>query len=445
MKEIGDYLYYPKRIGRGSYSQVFKGYHKDTLEPVAIKKIDLFAISKLAEQLKAEIEIMKQVDHPNILKLYDTITDENDEYLYLILEYCKHGDLAYYIKKRPLNEEYARKYMQQMSSALQHLYARNIMHRDIKPHNVLLADKDTVKLSDFGFARIVEENQMIETLCGSPLYMAPEICNNMQYTIKADLWSIGVLLYEMVTGNPPYCARNHLELIKKLMREEFRFPSYLAISPECKELITRLLTKDPEDRINWDDFFHHVWLRPTIDEDNDLLRRIDSMFSPTRAGKKVTNILNEPYAEDDADLFDHVSPGEFFSYGFDEELSDNEGHFDSTPYHSALDILPTRQQVGFTMQQPSTAVGTSLPSKPPSPPIDIKRRTTSLGGGETMRYEMLPTDVFYQGINEDGFQIINTPIEFHHYHHERHTPSSLPDTVMSYMNSSIKYMKSWFN
>ncbi len=228
------------------------------------------------------------------------------------MEYCELGDLSYFIKKRDklgdnpalqdmvrkypippvggLNEVVVRHFLKQLASAMEFLRDRNFIHRDVKPQNLLLLpspdyvektkqDRPLVmsasneamipmvgltslpmlKIADFGFARSLPSTSLAETLCGSPLYMAPEILRYEKYDAKADLWSVGTVLYEMTTGRPPFRATNHVELLRKIEQQEdhIRFPKDVVISPPMKELIKILLKRTPVERVTFDSFFKH--------------------------------------------------------------------------------------------------------------------------------------------------------------------------------------------
>ena len=258
-----DYVYYIRKIGKGSFSKVYKGYNIITGDTVAIKKIDLEMSSTMIKRLKMEIEIMKTLNHDNIVKLYDVFYDEY--YAYLIMEYSHCGDLSKYLKGRPLKEKYAQKFAKQLASAMKYLIQRNIIHRDIKPQNILVFNKNTIKLTDFGFARYFDKGTMVETLCGSPLYMSPEIIKYKKYSNKADLWSIGIIFYEILTGKPPYKARTHYELAKKIENNPIFLPKLIPLSSNCSNLLYKLLQKEADNRISWDDFFNHNWI---VDNNN---------------------------------------------------------------------------------------------------------------------------------------------------------------------------------
>ena len=246
---IGNYYFYLQPIGNGSFSTIYKGFRiKDKL-PVAIKKITKIVDKKYID---SEINLMKNLDSPYILKLYEVIHHKNN--LYLILEYCNQGDLSSYISSNDNCNNH--KYIYQIISGLKCLFESKIIHRDIKPHNILLSD-NTVKISDFGFAKTFNDNDLISTFCGSPLYMAPEILKLKEYTNKADIWSLGVILYEIVFKKHPYPSKNKAELIKKLKSPEKIYIPYL--EEHLRNLIERLLDKNDYTRINWEEIFEHEW------------------------------------------------------------------------------------------------------------------------------------------------------------------------------------------
>ena len=182
--------------------------------------------------------------------------------VYMILEYCGGGDLSQLMKHKDYSfeERDIQQYMQQIISGIKYLIENNILHRDIKPQNILLTKDNVIKIADFGFARYFKGNDMIETLCGSPLYMAPEIMRDKKYTHKADLWSVGVIMYEMLTGTLPFRSRTHYDLILEIERLNIKIPECFSISSEGEDLIKSLLIKEPEKRISWEGFFNHPWM-----------------------------------------------------------------------------------------------------------------------------------------------------------------------------------------
>ena len=271
--EVGNYEIFKKRIGKGAFSVVYKGYNKITNELVAIKEISLDTLNKYEKSIKRETEIMKKLNHPYVIKLYDTVIDEETENVYLIMQYYERGDLGKYLNKRPLKEKYALKYLKQISEAIKYLVDSNILHRDLKPNNILISDTGNIVITDFGFARYLDNDILLQTICGSPLYMAPEIIKNKKYDYKSDLWSIGIIFYEMLFGIPPFKAKNIYELIRKIENDDIKIPKKFKLSFECEELLISLLKKNPVDRISYDEFFNHSLIKniDPFEEENKLM------------------------------------------------------------------------------------------------------------------------------------------------------------------------------
>jgi serine/threonine protein kinase len=288
---------FKKRIGKGGFSNIYKAYDKKNQRMVAIKEICLDTLSKYKESIKRETKIMKNLNHPNIVKLYDTIIDDTTDNIYLVLEYLGRGDFSKFLKKRPLKEKYAKKYLKQLSSGLKYLLENKIIHRDLKPQNILVTNLGDIKIADFGFARYFDNDMVIQTICGSPLYMAPEIMKNKKYDLKSDLWSVGVILYEMLIGHAPFRAKNIFDLMKQIERNDVKIPMETNISDDCRDLLLKLLQKDPEKRISWPQFFTHPWLDTEFKEREDMLMEISNMNN--------LDDMNQMMVENTGSLFAH--------------------------------------------------------------------------------------------------------------------------------------------
>jgi len=264
-------------IASGSFSDVYLGYDSDGGE-YAIKQIDVQKLDpNRLDKFLLELDISVKISHPNIVKCYEIF--KTDNYWYMVSEYCNSQTLRELIKESKkldnvLREECVKTYIIQLKNALHYLHSNNIIHRDLKPANILLTksgDEFVLKLADFGFARYfrAEEtqpdghNDMVSTLCGSPIYMAPELLVENKYNMKADLWSFGVIMYEFIYGVNPYFFPKNIPELKKLMTEQ-SITYQQTCSGLAVDLMKSLLVIDPRKRISWENFFNHPWFGENI-------------------------------------------------------------------------------------------------------------------------------------------------------------------------------------
>ncbi|XP_022757643.1 serine/threonine-protein kinase ATG1a-like [Durio zibethinus] len=301
---VGDYILGP-RIGSGSFAVVWKSRHRQHGSEVAVKEIDKKLLSsKVSENLLKEISILSTIHHPNIIHFFEAI--QTADRIFLVLEYCDGGDLAAYIHKHgKVSEEVARHFMRQLAAGLQVLQEKHLIHRDLKPQNLLLSTKGAtlqLKIGDFGFARSLTPQDLADTLCGSPLYMAPEIIQNQKYDAKADLWSVGAILFQLVTGKPPFDGNTQLQLFQNILRStELQFPegAIEELHPDCVDLCRSLLRHNPVERLTFREFFNHKFLgesrkRVDVGLDSSLLQS-KSMVEQfdTSASEKKSHLLSE--------------------------------------------------------------------------------------------------------------------------------------------------------
>ncbi|KAG6748286.1 hypothetical protein POTOM_048203 [Populus tomentosa] len=262
---VGDYIL-GSRIGWGSFAVVWRSIHRFSGLQVAVKEIDKKLLSpKVSENLLKEISILSTINHPNIIRFFESI--ETEDRIFLVLEYCEGGDLAVYIQRHgKVTEAVARHFMRQLADGLQVLQEKHLIHRDLKPQNLLLSSNDLtpqLKIGDFGFARSLASSDLADTLCGSPLYMAPEIIQNKKYDAKADLWSVGAILFQLVTGKPPFDGNSQYQLFQNILTStELRFPqgALEELHPDCVDLCRGLLCRNPVERLPFKEFFNHKFL-----------------------------------------------------------------------------------------------------------------------------------------------------------------------------------------
>ncbi|KAF2280735.1 kinase-like protein [Westerdykella ornata] len=358
-----------EHIGKGSFAEVYRGIHIEKRQAVAIKSVNMSKLNKkLKDNLMVEISILRSLHHPHIVSLINYYDSPPTARMHIVMEFCELGDLSAFIKKRDslakhpstqrmmekypnppaggLNEVVVRHFTKQMASALEFLRSKDYIHRDLKPQNLLLtpssmyysqsgtlermplvadgsslipasgiASLPMLKIADFGFARLLPQTSLAETLCGSPLYMAPEILRYEKYDAKADLWSVGTVMYEMVTGKAPFRASNHVELLRKIeeQRDRIRFNEGNVISRPMKDLIRALLRRTPLERMSFDKFFNDPVVVGEIPGlvDEDLPHQVeDSLVKPRQSQKLPVGVerraQESPYSQ---------SPREKSSFG----------------------------------------------------------------------------------------------------------------------------------
>ncbi|XP_034398252.1 serine/threonine-protein kinase ULK1a isoform X3 [Cyclopterus lumpus] len=271
METVGKFEFNRKDlIGHGAFAVVFKGRHKEKRDwVVAVKCINKKNLAKSQSLLGKEIKILKELKHENIVRLLDF--QEMGGCVYLVMEYCNGGDLAEYLhSKGTLSEDTIRVFLQQIGQAMKVLQSKDILHRDLKPQNILLCHPEgrrsspintSIKIADFGFARHLQTNTMAATLCGSPMYMAPEVIMSQNYDAKADLWSIGTIVYQCLTGKAPFHASTPQELRLFYESNMTVLPSIpKETSSNLRHLMLGLLQRNHKERIGFDEFFHHPFL-----------------------------------------------------------------------------------------------------------------------------------------------------------------------------------------
>ncbi|XP_026538854.1 serine/threonine-protein kinase Nek2 isoform X1 [Notechis scutatus] len=239
-------------IGAGSYGRCQKVRRKADGKVLVWKELDYGSMTESEKQmLVSEVNLLRELKHPNIVRYYDRIIDRTNTTLYIVMEYCECGDLASLIAKctkerHYLDEAFVLRVLTQLTLALKECHRRSdggliVLHRDLKPANIFLDGKKNVKLGDFGLARILHhDTSFAKTFVGTPYYMSPEQINRMSYNEKSDIWSLGCLLYELCALSPPFTAFNQKELAQKIREGKFRRIPY-RYSEQLNELITKML------------------------------------------------------------------------------------------------------------------------------------------------------------------------------------------------------------
>ena len=299
-EDVKDYYEFGREIGRGGFSVVVEGAKKGTTERYAIKCIKKANVERDdIKLLRREIQIMKQVDHPNILKLFDVF--ESEEEFFLVMELVDGKELFDKIVERgQYSEKDAANIVRQIISAVEYLHERGIVriflffllqlvfahfffqaHRDLKPENLLSSgadDKEVIKIADFGFSKDFTDDKL-QTSCGSPGYVAPEVLTSESYDKSVDMWSLGVIIYILLCGYPPFYADNAPALFKKIMDVKYDFddPSWDDVSEEAKHLIRHLLVKNTDERYTAEQCRNHPWVAGDAASDKPLKPNLERL------------------------------------------------------------------------------------------------------------------------------------------------------------------------
>jgi len=265
MTDIDKVYEFKNELGRGAFSIVYLGVHKATGNKFAVKVINKKDLGKDYEKnLKMEVDILKKVNHPNIIALKELF--DTPEKLYLVMELVTGGELFdKIVEKGSYTEAEASTLVRKIVSAVSYLHNIDIVHRDLKPENLLLkrADDDLeVALADFGLSKIVGAQMMMQTACGTPSYVAPEVLNASGYGKEVDMWSIGVITYILLCGFPPFYGDTVPEIFEQIMEANFDYPEeyWGSVSKEAKDFINKLLVVETSDRLSAEGSLKHPWL-----------------------------------------------------------------------------------------------------------------------------------------------------------------------------------------
>nr|XP_046147039.1 MAP/microtubule affinity-regulating kinase 3-like isoform X2 [Oncorhynchus gorbuscha] len=297
---IGNYRLL-KTIGKGNFAKVKLARHILTGREVAIKIIDKTQLNPTSlQKLFREVRIMKILNHPNIVKLFEVI--ETEKTLYLVMEYASGGEVFdYLVAHGRMKEKEARAKFRQIVSAVQYCHQKHIVHRDLKAENLLLDADMNIKIADFGFSNEFVMGSKLDTFCGSPPYAAPELFQGKKYDgPEVDVWSLGVILYTLVSGSLPFDGQNLKELRERVLRGKYRIPFYM--STDCENLLKRFLVLNPSKRGTLEQIMKDRWInagceedemKPFVEPETDITdqKRIDIMVGMGYTREEVTESL----------------------------------------------------------------------------------------------------------------------------------------------------------
>ncbi|PKA50175.1 CBL-interacting protein kinase 19 [Apostasia shenzhenica] len=273
-----------KLLGHGTFAKVYLAKNVKSGESVAIKVLDKERILKsgLVANIKREIATLRRVRHPYIVQLFEVMATKTK--IYFVMEYVRGGELFGKVAKGRLKEDTARRYFQQLISAVGFCHARGVFHRDLKPENLLLDDKGDLKVSDFGLSAVSEQirkDGLFHTFCGTPAYVAPEVLSRKGYDgAKVDIWSCGVILFVLMAGYLPFHDQNVMAMYRKIYRGQFRCPRWF--SSDLSKLLSRLLDTNPQTRITISEIMKNRWFRKGFRSvrfyvENDELHSLDDI------------------------------------------------------------------------------------------------------------------------------------------------------------------------
>eukprot|EP01125_Pyxidicula_operculata_P006175 TRINITY_DN2152_c0_g1_i1.p1 TRINITY_DN2152_c0_g1~~TRINITY_DN2152_c0_g1_i1.p1 ORF type:complete len:379 (+),score=106.87 TRINITY_DN2152_c0_g1_i1:41-1138(+) len=254
-----------EEIGRGGFSVVYAATSKTDGEKYAVKQVGKNLIQEDIKLLKREIDIMKKVEHVNILKLIEIYEDE--ENVYIVMELVDGSELfdrivekGYYSEKNTVH------IVKQILDAVKYLHEKGIAHRDLKPENLLCSGSgrnEIVKIADFGLSKVFSGEEQLMTSCGTPGYVAPEVLMCESYDKSVDMWGIGIITYILLAGYPPFYAENDTVLFEKIMNADYDFDDecWDDVSDDAKDFIKHLLVKDPQQRFSAEQALAHRWIQ----------------------------------------------------------------------------------------------------------------------------------------------------------------------------------------
>ncbi|GLV33756.1 par-1 [Carabus blaptoides fortunei] len=314
-----------KTIGKGNFAKVKLAKHVPTGKEVAIKIIDKTQLNPGSlQKLFREVRIMKMLDHPNIVKLFQVI--ETEKTLYLVMEYASGGEVFdYLVLHGRMKEKEARAKFRQIVSAVQYCHQKKIIHRDLKAENLLLDSEMNIKIADFGFSNEFTPGNKLDTFCGSPPYAAPELFQGKKYDgPEVDVWSLGVILYTLVSGSLPFDGSTLRELRERVLRGKYRIPFYM--STDCENLLKKFLVLNPSKRASLESIMRDKWMN--MGYENDELK---------------------PYVEPEPDLTDHKRIEALVCLGY--SRADIEASLDSAKYD---DVFATYLLLGRKSTDPES-------------------------------------------------------------------------------------------
>eukprot|EP01133_Synstelium_polycarpum_P012976 gene12976-15251_t len=290
-------------VGKGSFGKVIQVRKKDTGEIYAMKVLSKKHIvdHKEVEHTLSERNILQKINHPFLVNL--NYSFQTEDKLYFILDYVNGGELFYHLQReKKFTEERVRYYGAEIVLALEHLHLSGVIYRDLKPENLLLTNEGHICMTDFGLCKegLNSPQDKTVTFCGTPEYLAPEVLQGNGYGKQVDWWSFGSLLFEMLTGLPPFYSQDVQEMYKKIMGERLQFPAHISV--DARSLLEQLLERDPEKRLTDPNIIKRQPFFRTIDWEALFQKKIPPPFIPNVKGSADTSQIDPVFTDETPSL-----------------------------------------------------------------------------------------------------------------------------------------------
>ena len=295
-----------KVIGRGSFGKVCLVEYMPTHETYAMKSLkkDLLIEQEQIENTLLEKEILQTIDYPLLCGL--VFCFQTEERIYFVMPFLSGGELFQHLRKfRTFDENKVRFYGAQIALALEYLHSKGIVYRDLKPENILMDDKGYLRLADFGMAKKLKDDEKAMSFCGTPEYLAPEIITMEGHDKNADWWSFGILLFEMLCGLPPFYVENLDKMYEMIKTSSVKFPKRINLSEEAKDIIRKLLEKNPKKRLGSQNGIEEIKKHPFFaDLDFDLIvqKKIPAPFIPELTNDTDVQYFDEEFTNEEVGM-----------------------------------------------------------------------------------------------------------------------------------------------
>ena len=295
-----------KVIGRGSFGKVCLVEYLPTHETYAMKSLkkDLLIEQEQIENTLLEKEILQTIDYPLLCGL--VFCFQTEERIYFVMPFLSGGELFQHLRKfRTFDEDKVRFYGAQIALALEYLHSKGIVYRDLKPENILMDEDGYLKLADFGMAKKLKEDEKAMSFCGTPEYLAPEIITMEGHDKMADWWSFGILLFEMLCGLPPFYVENLDKMYDMIKNNPVKFPKRISLSEDAKDIIKKLLEKNPKKRLGAHNGIEEIKKHPffaSIDFDLIVEKKIKAPFIPELANDTDVQYFDEEFTNEEVGM-----------------------------------------------------------------------------------------------------------------------------------------------